>query len=623
MNPSQPEAAAAQRSSELLGVMRALSAQAPGALDSTAALALRAQTDGQAALAAGAAGLVVLVEHLQACIYRHAMPMLGVLTAVGPDAVGTGIEGLLAWAGASIAHDYGVLPAWPPANVALLMESARQAPSDVSLALACALGELCERHGEDAEFELLFAQVATVEKRPDASPFWRGHWAIVAAWHLYAFAKVDEARERLVLAQQLAAEHHLPGLAAVAALQRARLVECSSDPTAALALAAQAAAAGDAASTPLWWADQADVRCRVALLEGDFHAALGHARRALGHLQMSGAWPGYQVTYLVQEGYALIGCGNAEDAAARFQGLGEMQLPRYLAARLRCLADLTALIAIGQRNGWGALPNAPLARAMRTLRELEWPGVLPLLPLHIGEIFCQALVQGAETDWVRSAIRTRRLAAPAGAPEAWPWSVKVHALGGFEMCNDAGAVRSAEGRKAASKPLELLRYLACRGTEAASTEAVARELWPGDGREGRQKAFEVTVARLRRLLAHDAALLVQDHGVRLNADCVWVDVQALNDRLTEHEHSPAGSSAAAGALDAALKLYRGPCLTLSEQTWALAAAERWRARLAAALLREARDASVDATQAREWTLRAVSADPGISSHVAAPATHHL
>ncbi|KQV48177.1 hypothetical protein ASC95_19675 [Pelomonas sp. Root1217] len=613
MTRSQPEAAAAQRSSELLDAFQALSAQAPGALDSAAALALRAQADGQVALAGAAAGLVLLVEHLQAAIYRHAMAMLGVLSAVGPDAVGTGVESLLAWGGASIAHDYGVLPAWPPANVALLMERARAAPSDISLALACALGELCERHGEDAEFELLFAQVASIEKQPDASPFWRGHWAIVAAWHLTAFAKVEEARERLVMAQQLATEHHLAGLAAVAALQRARLVECSSDPAAALALAAQAVAAGDAAGTPLWWADQADVRCRVALRAGDFHAALGHARRALGHLQMSGAWPGYQVTYLVQEGYALIGCGNADEAATRFRGLAEMQLPRYLAARLRCLEELTTLIAVGQRDGWGALPDAPLARAMRTLRELEWPGVLPLLPLHIGQVFCRALLQGTETDWVRSAVRTRRLAAPAGAPESWPWAVKVRTLGSFEVSSGADAIpgRPAEGRKAASKPLELLRYLACRGTEAASAEAVARELWPGDGREGRQKALEVTVARLRRLLAHDAALLVQDHGIRLNADCVWVDVQALNDGLAAHAQAPAGSPTAAQALEAALNLYRGPCLALSEQAWAQAAAERWRARLAAALLREGRDSALG----HERTLRALSADPGIASHL--------
>ena len=114
MSPSQPEAAAAQRSGELLELVRALSVQAPGALDSAAALALRAQAQGQAPRAAAAAGRVILVEHLQAAVYRHAMAMLGVLAAVDPEAPGTSAEGLLAWAGAAIAHNYGA-PEWRPA----------------------------------------------------------------------------------------------------------------------------------------------------------------------------------------------------------------------------------------------------------------------------------------------------------------------------------------------------------------------------------------------------------------------------------------------------------------------------------------------------------------------------
>jgi len=54
-------------------------------------------------------------------------------------------------------------------------------PADAALALACALGELCERSGDDTEFAAIRAQVAAVETQPDASAFWRGHWAIVSA----------------------------------------------------------------------------------------------------------------------------------------------------------------------------------------------------------------------------------------------------------------------------------------------------------------------------------------------------------------------------------------------------------------------------------------------------------
>jgi hypothetical protein len=245
--------------------MKAVALELPAALDRTAALATQALAEGDLSLAAACAGIVVLTEHLQAALYVHAMRMLGVLAAAGPGAAAEGSDGLLAWAGAAIAHDYGVLPSWPPASVAMLMERARQAPSDVGLALACALGEVCERNGEDAEFAAIQAQVAAMAIQPDASPFWRGHWAIVSAWHLCAFAKVAEARRCFEVAHELATAHGLIGLATQAALQRARLVEWRSDPAAALSLADAAVGAGDPARTPLWFADQADVHCCVAL----------------------------------------------------------------------------------------------------------------------------------------------------------------------------------------------------------------------------------------------------------------------------------------------------------------------------------------------------------------------
>ena len=274
------------------GVRMALAVEAPGALDALAALAVQALAEGLPALAAAGAGTAVLVEHLQATRYQHASRMLGVLAAVGPDADSGGADGLLAWSGALVAHDYGVLPSWPRADFATLMERAQRAPPDVALALGCALGEVCERNGHDAEFAALQALLAGVEVQPGASPFWCGYWAITCAWQLVSFGKSREALQRLETAQALAAAHGLKGLGVNAALQRARLIECRRDPAKALALAGEAVAHGDPARTSLWWADQADIRCRVALHAADFHAAVGHARRAVGYLQTAGVWPG-------------------------------------------------------------------------------------------------------------------------------------------------------------------------------------------------------------------------------------------------------------------------------------------------------------------------------------------
>jgi hypothetical protein len=589
----------------------ALAEELPDAGDHLTAIAERALAEGRTGLAAAAAGVALLADHLRSANYGNAPRLLAVLQAAGPASAAVGSDGLLAWAGAAVARDYAMLPGWPAADVGALMTRARQAPTDVALALACALGEVCERNGEDGAFEVLQAQVAAMGALPGASPFWRGYWAIVSAWHLCGFGKVDGAREMLETAQALAAEHGLVSLGASAALQRSRLLEWRSDPERALALADQAVAAGDPSTTPLWFADQADVRCSVAMRGLDFHAAIGHARRAIGHLRAGGAWPAFEVTYRANEAYALIGAGAPDQALLRLRALAALPLPDYLAARVRCLADLAGLMA-ADAGAWAAEPMPiGLTATLRRLRELEWPNVMVLLPQHIGRLFARALAQGVETDWVRAAIRLRRLPAPPGAPEAWPWAVKVRTLGSFEIHCSAGPLADgpAEGRKASGKPLELLRWLAARGLEATAIDQVAQTLWPGDGREGRQKAFEVTAARLRRLLGSDAAVIIHDHRVRLNGECVWVDVQALNDALAECSATAATGRDPVPAIEAALALYRGPCLADSAQDWAAAAADAMRARVAAALLRAAERA---ASKAREWMLRVRAADPEIA-----------
>jgi hypothetical protein len=126
----------AELSSRFVSVRAALCSEAPDALDRLAALAVQALADGDLPLAAASAGTAVLAEHLQSAIYRHAPRMLGVLAAAGPDSAAVAADGLLAWAGAAVAHDYGVLPSWPRPDIATLMERAQQAATDTVLALA-------------------------------------------------------------------------------------------------------------------------------------------------------------------------------------------------------------------------------------------------------------------------------------------------------------------------------------------------------------------------------------------------------------------------------------------------------------------------------------------------------
>ena len=44
-----------------------------------------------------------------------------------------------------------------------------------------------------------------------------------------------------------------------------------------------------------------------------------------------------------------------------------------------------------------------------------------------------ALEHDIESDFVRRLIESRNIAPPANAPESWPWTIRVHALGGFSV----------------------------------------------------------------------------------------------------------------------------------------------------------------------------------------------
>ena len=248
------------------------------------------------------------------------------------------------------------------------MERAQQTATDTVLALAYALGECVSAAAQMPNSPRCTPRVAAFEgaaRRLGVLARPLGHRR---AWHLVSFAKPQEALQRLEFAQALAAQHRLHGLAATAALQPGATDRMA-------ARSRQSPGAGRAGrlerrpgSTPLWWADHADIQCRVALQSLDFHAAVGHARRAAGHLQTAGVC-GLSGDLPSQRSLRTTGRGRGRRrnalASTRWN---ETSLPRYLAARLRCLADLTALAAADQRGDWNATRQATLIATLRSLR---------------------------------------------------------------------------------------------------------------------------------------------------------------------------------------------------------------------------------------------------------------
>lgn len=484
----------------------------------------------------------------------------------------------------------------------------RAAP-DAALAWCTAAAEWCERHGLDHAFARLRARAAVADAHPDASAWARVHWRIAAAWHHEWFGRSVDVVALLDEAAVLADRAHDVGLQVVVTLRLARLALARHEPARAVALAERAVTHADAAASPLWLADAADVVARAAMVQGDMHRALQHSRRAVGLADLAQATPSFTFTYRLYEAYALLGLGAWDEAAALAHELATIDLPDGMRRRTALLPDLFALVRDDRSGGWDEASTRRLRTVLRRLRELDWPGALPVLPGHLARLLARALDAGLEADWVRASIVGRDLAPPSpGWSEAWPWAVRVSVLGTFRCRVDDADVGDAGGR-AAAKPLALLRRVAAEGGyDGVAADTVAEALWPGEGRAGRDKALEVTLARLRRALGHADAVLLHERRLRLNPRRVWLDRAALDHHLD--------ALAAAGADTASTRdrhwaavwaLWRGPLLAdAGDEPWVVALRESARARLAAALQAAAGDAGH-----RARCLRAVAADPAL------------
>ncbi len=368
------------------------------------------------------------------------------------------------------------------------------------------------------------------------------HWRIAAAWHHEWFCRRGDVAALLDEALVLARAAGDLGLQVIVQLKQARLALARSDPVAAVALAQCAAVHADEATSPLWLADAADVEARAAMVRGDMHRALQQARRARGLADLARATPSYTFTYRLYEAYALLALGAWDEAEALARELAAIELPAGMRERTVLLADLFGLVRDERSaGGWAAPQVEKLRVVLARLRELDWPDALPVLPAHVARLWARALEAGVEADWVRASIVSRDLPPPEPAwPEGWPWSVRVSVLGSFR-CSVDGADLALGGGKAAGKPLALLRRVAVEGGyEGVAADLLAAALWPGEGREGRDKALEVTLARLRRLLGRADAVLMHDRRLRLNPRRVWLDRVAL-ERLLDGLATPAAA----------------------------------------------------------------------------------
>lgn len=193
-----------------------------------------------------------------------------------------------------------------------------------------------------------------------------------------------------------------------------------------------------------------------------------------------------------------------------------------------------------------------------------------------------ALEQPGEKVYIGRLIRARGLVPDSPEPEGWPWPVRVHTLGRFNIAID-GSSLVFHGR-AQRRPMDLLKVVIAYGGRDIGLSAIIEKLWPDAEGDAGRKSFDVALLRLRRILGRDDALLLGEGKVSLNDKVCWVDVWSL-ERLLGGISDRDGVEATQRTARLLLARYRGPFLNLEEtQPWMLPLRERIAGRTVRAVL---------------------------------------
>ena len=143
----------------------------------------------------------------------------------------------------------------------------------------------------------------------------------------------------------------------------------------------------------------------------------------------------------------------------------------------------------------------------------------------------KALVLDIEPTYVRNLIRARSLTPRRDWVEGWPWRIKITTLGRFEILQDDTPY--APVLKPQRKVLDLLKALIALGGRDVNTNTLIETLWPDLDGDAAQNNFKGCLHRLRKLLGHEAAILLQDGNLSINAVLCRVDIWAIDDLMEQ------------------------------------------------------------------------------------------
>src|SRR5450755_3786122 len=222
-----------------------------------------------------------------------------------------------------------------------------------------------------------------------------------------------------------------------------------------VALAEHGLAAAEAALDPARLAQLKVVeflKTRIARMKGQGDRAVFHASCCSKYSVELGDPPVMQAICIVNEAQARLLIDDFETACKLMRQAAAM-VPALFADEVRDMISLTEAYEAtihGKREG-----PALLATAWAPIRERQFYETFDGYPEFGAKLRALTLEHGIEVEFVSRQIEVHAIAPPVNAPEAWPWPIRIYALGGFNVQRNGQALLF-EG-KAQKKPIELLK----------------------------------------------------------------------------------------------------------------------------------------------------------------------
>jgi DNA-binding SARP family transcriptional activator len=423
--------------------------------------------------------------------------------------------------------------------------------------------------GETALVDLIISVVTHPKLLDKAQPVTRARFLEELGHVQFGRRKVAEAKDAWFRAQETAQKHELAAAGFNARIGLVRELLDERDYSAAEKLMEAFRFAGGPGRA-YQVVRYKHLRARYSLLKKNYNAANVEIDEALALADRIGIPNTALHLYLQEKAQVLFCLGKGQQGEELLNCADDLEVGSSGTAVKANALLMRALRLVANRPDEA---HDALAQGLELASSIGFTRFLRSIPEAAARICKLALESDIQPSFVKQAILERKLPAPVGTGEQWPWPLRIKALGALTVELDEKPL-SFPGRTQ-GKPLELLCYLATSADMHADSISLCAALWSTEDTGKSQKSLETTVSRLRKLLGRDDLVRVAGGQVSLDTGAVWCDwahmkflaQQLVSATATTDAHVRIDIESTTKSL---LNCYRGQFLSGSEETpWLL------------------------------------------------------